>query len=108
MNPILIKPVAPGQVQVIVRGQVYGTLGRTHGTEQEYRRFCLQVIAESLNKLRQEYDIIVLEGAGSPAEINLRAQDVANMEAAALAEAPVLLVSDVNEAGRQVGSCLGS
>ena len=99
MNPILIKPAAPGQVQVIVRGQVYGTLGRTHGTEQEYRRFCLQVIAESLNKLRQEYDIIVLEGAGSPAEINLRAQDVANMEAAALAESPVLLVSDVNRGG---------
>lgn len=99
MNPILIKPNAPGQAQVIVRGQVYGQMGQTHRTEQEYREFCLQVIAESLTKLRQEYEVIVLEGAGSPAEINLRQQDVANMKAAAQASAPVLLVSDLDRGG---------
>lgn len=104
MNPILIKPSAPGEAQVIVRGQVYGMMGHTHRTQQEYHEFSLQVIAEALDRLRQEYEIIVLEGAGSPAEINLRQQDVANMQAAALAQAPVLLVSDLDRGGAWAAS----
>ncbi|MCR3922227.1 MAG: cobyric acid synthase, partial [Firmicutes bacterium] len=90
---------APGQVQVIVQGRVHGDVKSSARSEQEYLTFSLQIIAESLHLLRSEYEIIVLEGAGSPAEINLINQDVANMKAAHLAEAPVLLVSDIDRGG---------
>ncbi|NLZ39552.1 MAG: cobyric acid synthase [Firmicutes bacterium] len=99
MNPLLLKPGASGKTQLFVRGRFYGYLGSTHQSEEEYLAFCLQIIEESLARLRQKYEIIVLEGAGSPAEINLKERDVANMKAAELASAPVILVSDLSRGG---------
>ena len=99
MNPILVKPKGKGQAQVIVQGRPHGDLDYAVRSEDQYVKFSLQVIQESLHILRDEYEIIVLEGAGSPAEINLADQDVANMKAAKLAEAPVLLVSDIDRGG---------
>ena len=99
MNPLLVKPKGPGQAQLIVRGQPWGDIDFRTRDEEGYVRFCLEVIAGSLATLRREYEIVVIEGAGSPAEINLAAQDVANMKVAHLAEAPVILVSDIDRGG---------
>jgi len=99
MNPILVKPKGKGQAQVIVRGQVHGDMDYSTRTEEEYVALCMNIIGESLSILHKDYEILVIEGAGSPAEINLAAQDVANMKVAHLADAPVLLVGDVNQGG---------
>lgn len=99
LNPILVKPKGPGQAEVIVRGRVHGAMDYETRSQKEYLNFSLQIISESLALLRREFEIIVLEGAGSPAEINLMHQDVANMKAACLADAPVLLVSDIDRGG---------
>jgi adenosylcobyric acid synthase len=99
MNPILVKPQGRGQSQVIVQGRVHGAVDYGTRSDDNYLRFCLGVISDSLAILKSEYDIIVIEGAGSPAEINLMSQDVANMKVAHLAEAPVLLVSDIERGG---------
>ncbi len=97
MNPILLKPEAGMRSQVIVRGKVWRTL-----PWREYYRHraeLLTVIEQSLATLRREYDVVVIEGAGSPAEINLRAGDIVNMRIAALADAPVLLAGDIDRGG---------
>jgi adenosylcobyric acid synthase len=97
MNPILLKPEAGMRSQVIVRGKVWRTL-----PWREYYRHrdeLLAVVEHSLMTLRREYDVVVIEGAGSPAEINLRAGDIVNMRIAALADAPVLLVGDIDRGG---------
>lgn len=104
MNPILVKPKGPGQAQVIVRGRVHGDVGYDERSKKEYIDFSLGIIRESLEILKRDYEIVVLEGAGSPAEINLMDQDVANMKATALAGAPVLLVSDVDRGGALAAS----
>ena len=96
MNPILLKPEADDRSQVVVRGRVLATLD-WHG----YTRLAptlWPVIVASLERLRRAHDFIVIEGAGSPAEINLTS-DVANMRVAALAQAPVLLVGDIDRGG---------
>jgi adenosylcobyric acid synthase len=97
MNPILLKPEAGMRSQVVVRGKVWRTL-----PWREYYRHraeLLGVIAGSLATLRREYDVVVIEGAGSPAEVNLRDGDIVNMRVAALADAPVLLVGDIDRGG---------
>jgi adenosylcobyric acid synthase len=97
MNPILLKPEEDFRSQVVVRGQVYATL-----TYREYNRLkpeLLEVVRESLERLRRSYDLIVIEGAGSPAEVNLKADEIVNMRIARLAEAPVLLVGDIDRGG---------
>lgn len=104
MNPILVKPKGPGQAQVIVRGRVHGDVDYSVRSQKEYVEFCMKIIGESLEILRRDYEIIVLEGAGSPAEINLMDQDVANMKTALLANAPVLLVSDIDRGGALAAS----
>ncbi|NLM52592.1 MAG: cobyric acid synthase [Firmicutes bacterium] len=104
MNPLLIKPVAPGQVQVIVRGRPYKSVDTAVYAKEKQHDFYLQVIAESLARLCWEYEIVVIEGAGSPAEINLQEQDVANMQTAHLAKAPVLLVGDFSRNGALAGT----
>jgi len=97
MNPILLKPEAGMRSQVIVRGKVWRTLPwREYYT---HRAALLDTIAGSLNSLRDAYDIVLIEGAGSPAEINLKAGDIVNMRIAALADAPVLLVGDIDRGG---------
>ena len=97
MNPILLKPTTDVGSQVIVRGRAQGNM-----TAREYyrnKRALLPVVRETYASLASEYDIIVIEGAGSPAEVNLREDDLVNMGMAAIADAPVLLVGDIDRGG---------
>lgn len=97
MNPILLKPTSDKGSQVIVNGEAIGTM-----TAAEYFAFKTQLIPEIMkayNQLDSENDVIVIEGAGSPAEINLRGQDIVNMGMAKMAKAPVLLVADIDRGG---------
>ena len=97
MNPVLLKPEADAHSQVIVLGKVAKNL-----PAREYYGYTptlLSVIEDSLNRLRSEYDIVVIEGAGSPAEINLKEREIVNMRVAKMAEAPVLLVGDIDRGG---------
>jgi adenosylcobyric acid synthase len=97
MNPILLKPTSDQGSQVIVGGEIYGTM-----RAQEYYRHKEALIPEILKayqSLSEEYDIIVLEGAGSPAEINLQSVDLVNMGMAALSDSPVILVGDIDRGG---------
>jgi adenosylcobyric acid synthase len=96
MNPILLKPEADDRSQVVVRGRAGASVRWA-----EYGRMAPELwplVADSLARLRREHDLVVIEGAGSPAEINL-SWDLANMRVAALAEAPVLLVGDIDRGG---------
>jgi adenosylcobyric acid synthase len=97
MNPVLLKPQADRTSQLIVQGQMRGTLGAANF--REARRPLLPEVLESFARLRAKCDIVVVEGAGSPAEINLRAGDIANMGFARAADVPVLLVGDIDRGG---------
>lgn len=98
MNPILLKPKGDAISQVILQGKPWGdihagTYWREHFPE------LWRGVQESLVRLGGQYDVIVIEGAGSPAEINLRGRDMANMAVAELADAPVILVADIDRGG---------
>jgi len=97
MNPILLKPTTDVGSQVIVNGVVQGNMRAM----EYYRRKkdYIPAILEAYNSLAAEYDIIVIEGAGSPAEINLKREDIVNMGLARLVDAPVLLVGDIDRGG---------
>lgn len=97
MNPILLKPTSHMGSQVIVNGEVLGN----YSAAQYYRmkKSLIPHIEKALKKLDKEYDIVVIEGAGSPAEINLKENDIVNMGIAKLAGAPVLLVGDIDRGG---------
>ena len=97
MNPILLKPTTDMGSQVIVQGQVVGNMRAMDyfAKKKEY----IPVIRESYEQLAAEHDIIVIEGAGSPAEINLKQDDIVNMGMAKIADAPVLLVGDIDRGG---------
>ena len=97
MNPILLKPTSHVGSQVIVNGEVRG-----NRKAMDYYRDKKQLrtdVMEAYDRLAKEYDIIVIEGAGSPAEINLRENDIGNMGMAKMAKAPVLLVGDIDRGG---------
>ncbi len=97
MNPILLKPESDDRSQVVVHGVPIGRLTfREYG---ERRAELLAVVAASLARLRATHDLVVIEGAGSPAEINLLAGEIVNMRIARLADAPVLLVGDIDRGG---------
>jgi adenosylcobyric acid synthase len=97
MNPILLKPEADDRVQVVLLGRPWRTVAaRDYG---RLRRRLGSVVRRSLEVLRAEYDLVLIEGAGSPAEVNLRRTDLANMRVARWAEAPVLLVGDIDRGG---------
>jgi adenosylcobyric acid synthase len=98
MNPILLKPKEDFTSQVIVHGQPAGDMDFYH-YQHNYRRQALIAIKKSLNALKRDYDIIVMEGAGSPAEINMLDVDMANMQIARLADAVVILVADIDKGG---------
>ncbi|MBM7557116.1 cobyric acid synthase [Halanaerobacter jeridensis] len=98
MQPLLVKPKGEGQAQVIVRGSPRGDFG-VDRKNQDYINWALEVIDDSLTALSQQFEALVLEGAGSPAEINMKEQDLANMKVAKLKQTPVLLVADVNRGG---------
>ena len=97
MNPILLKPTNDSGAQVIVNGEVIGNM--TARKYFDYKKNLVPEILKAYRKLESENDIIVIEGAGSPAEINLRENDIVNMGLAEMVDAPVLLVGDIDRGG---------
>lgn len=97
MNPVLLKPQADHTSQLVVHGRVRGTLGAANF--REGRRTLLPEVLESWHRLKSQCDVVVVEGAGSPAEINLREGDIANMGFARAANVPVVLVGDIDRGG---------
>ncbi len=97
MNPVLLKPEADRASQLIVHGRVRGTLKSTNFAEA--RRSLLAEVMQSYRRLEAQCDLVVIEGAGSPAEINLRQGDIANMGFARAAEVPVVLIGDIDRGG---------
>ncbi|MEM0980667.1 MAG: cobyric acid synthase [Cyanobacteria bacterium P01_H01_bin.58] len=98
MNPILLKPQSDMTSQVVLRGRA---VGRTSAKDYYERYFdpAWQAVQESLNRLEQEYDFLVCEGAGSPAEVNLKHRDLANMRIAKRLHSPTILVADIDRGG---------
>jgi len=97
MNPILIKPSGERHSQVIVMGRPYADVSAS--TYQQLKHELRPIVANALADLRARYDVVICEGAGSPAEINLRAHDLTNMGLARAAELPVILVGDIDRGG---------
>ena len=97
MNPILLKPTNHTGSQVIVNGEVLGNMSAKDYFA--YKKQLIPDIKKAFNKLEEYADIIVIEGAGSPAEINLRENDIVNMGLAQMVDAPVLLVGDIDRGG---------
>ena len=97
MNPILLKPTNHTGSQVIVNGEVLGNMSARDYFD--YKKQLIPEIKKAFRKLEQYADIIVIEGAGSPAEINLRQNDIVNMGMAEMVDAPVLLVGDIDRGG---------
>ncbi len=97
MNPILLKPTSDNGSQIILKGKIFGSM-----TASEYYKNKLNFIPhimECYNNLCNKYDIVIIEGAGSPAELNLKKDDIVNMGMAKLAKSPVLLVGDIDRGG---------
>ena len=97
MNPILLKPTTDVGSQVIVNGQVKGNMQAVEYYQKKGE--FIPIVLDAYNSLAAEYDIIVIEGAGSPAEINLKDEDIVNMGFAKMVDAPVLLVGDIDRGG---------
>ncbi|MHA7963161.1 cobyric acid synthase [Paenibacillus sp. CAU 1782] len=98
MNPILLKPSGEMASQVVVHGKPLGNL-KAKAYREQYLPIAGAIVRESLHRLRQSSHIVVMEGAGSPAEINLKDRDIVNMNMAAWGDAPVILVSDIDRGG---------
>lgn len=97
MNPVLIKPSSDTGAQIIIHGQVNQDM-----TAQNFHRFkpeAMRYVLESYNRLCTQYQAVLVEGAGSPAEINLREGDIANMGFAEQVDCPVVLIADINPGG---------
>ncbi len=100
MNPILLKPEADSRSQLVAMGKMSGAIHSSQFADRRYRRERLwPYVANSLDTLRREYDIVVIEGAGSPAEINLREGDIVNMAVALYADSPVFIIGDIDKGG---------
>ena len=97
MNPILLKPTSDCGSQIIVNGVARGTMAAKD--YYPYKKKLIPDILQAYHSLAEEYDVIVIEGAGSPAEINLRENDIVNMGLAEMVDAPVLLVGDIDRGG---------
>ncbi len=97
MNPVLLKPEADYRSQIVVLGRRQGSAGAAYFSSPNPELW--QVVIRSLDALREQYDVVVIEGAGSPAEINLKATEMVNMRVARYADAPVLLVGDIDRGG---------
>jgi adenosylcobyric acid synthase len=97
MNPVLLKPGSDRRTQVVVLGHPVSEVDAVEYREHKAR--LLEVALDSLSQLRREYDVVICEGAGSPAEINLRQTDIANMGLARAADLPVVVVGDIDRGG---------
>ncbi len=97
MNPVLLKPQSEIGAQIVVQGKVFGSAKAA--AYQHIKRDLLPYVLDSYARLRREADIVLVEGAGSAAEINLRANDIANMGFARAADVPVVLVGDIDRGG---------
>ncbi|WP_217559764.1 cobyric acid synthase [Paenibacillus sp. GbtcB18] len=98
MNPILLKPSQDMRSQVVVHGKPYRDMD-ARAYRESYLPLAEKVVCEALERLRRTVDLVVLEGAGSPAEINLKDRDIVNMRMAKWADAPVILVADIDRGG---------
>ncbi|CAG9620238.1 cobyric acid synthase [Sutcliffiella rhizosphaerae] len=98
MNPILIKPTGDYQSQIVVHGVPFKNM-KAGEYRQDFYKQGLQLITESFHRLQNQFDVIVIEGAGSPAEINLNDRELVNMRVANLTDAPVILVGDIEKGG---------
>ena len=96
-NPVLLKPTGSKTSQIIINGEIYGNMTAGEYFAEKHKFF--KYIKESYESLNKEYDVIVIEGAGSPAEINLNHKDFVNMGMAQTAHAPVLLAGDIDKGG---------
>ena len=97
MNPVLLKPSSNTGAQVIIHGKVRAEMDARD--YQQYKTVAMLAVLESYARLRQQYQAVIVEGAGSPAEINLRARDIANMGFAEAVDCPVILVADIDRGG---------
>ena len=97
MNPVLLKPGSDQTSQVVVLGRPWADVSAL--SYRQHKAALLEISLECLADLRRRYDVVICEGAGSPAEINLRATDIANMGLARAADLPVLIVGDINPGG---------
>lgn len=97
MSPILLKPNADDDSQVILLGKIYKNMQADQYFSEH--NFFLKVVKQALIELSENFDLIVLEGGGSPAEINLKNKDLVNMKSAELANAPVILIADIDKGG---------
>lgn len=97
MNPILLKPSTMNKIQIIVCGK---SIDNMSGAEyNQYKKNLIPVLKETYSKIENENDIVVIEGAGSPAEINIKEEDISNFAMARIANAPVILVADIDRGG---------
>jgi adenosylcobyric acid synthase len=97
MNPVLLKPESEVGAQIIVQGKRFATMkARDYGKQKAK---LLPPVLESFGRIGQDRDLVIVEGAGSPAEVNLRAGDIANMGFAAAANVPVILIGDIDRGG---------
>ncbi|MDO8749065.1 MAG: cobyric acid synthase [Candidatus Omnitrophota bacterium] len=97
MNPVLLKPSSNAMAQVILRGRPIGKYSAL-----QYKNLKARIwgaVTDSLDRLRKDYDLVIMEGAGSPAEINLSSHDIANLKIADYAQSPVLLAGDIDKGG---------
>ena len=97
MNPVLLKPETDTGAQIIVQGQRFGSMrAREYGT---HKASLMPPVLDSFAKIGEDADLVIVEGAGSPAEVNLRAGDIANMGFATAANVPVVMVGDIDRGG---------
>ncbi|WP_043311741.1 cobyric acid synthase [Pseudomonas sp. ML96] len=97
MNPVLLKPNSDTGAQVIIQGRAIGNMNAV--AYHDYKRVAREAVLESHARLAAQYPVVMVEGAGSPAEINLRAGDIANMGFAEAVDCPVLLIADIDKGG---------
>lgn len=97
MNPILIKPTSDTRAQIIVQGKAITDMDAA--VYHDYKARAMEFVLDSYQRLQQKYEFILVEGAGSPAEINLRDRDIANMGFAEAVDCPVILIADIDRGG---------
>ena len=97
MNPVLLKPSTDTAAQVIIHGKAIGNQDAT--AFHDYKQFAMQAVLESHQRLSDQYSVVIAEGAGSPAEINLREGDIANMGFAEAVDCDVILIADIDRGG---------